>query len=665
MPTVPYTVESHIQLRRVGAIAPSPDGGWLAVAVQRLDRDGVKYLSDLWKLPTDGGAAVQLTRGESRDMAPCFRRDGALGFLSNRQPNEIKPDEDADKRMQVWLLPAAGGEPQQLTDEPLGVEAFRFAARADRMLLLTSVLTGVPHDKQRETAAERAKKGSSARNYKRQPVRHWDHWLHQNPLRANTHLLACKSDGTERIDLTPDATTELAIEPHLDISADGTRALVVWRTVGDDRVGDESVVVFELDGGTRSMLPQGAVTSTENARFSPDGQTIAAIRATRSAQHVVRPTLTLFDRDGRARALASDWDRWPHLCGWSADGRHLLVTADDAGLTPVSAIDAASGEVRRMTWRSNGGAHGEVAPLPQGGFACVRSSLLDAPECYVHDGDADSALRPLARLSNFTPATDWAETESTTTVSSDGTPIQSWITRPKSAGGGTSPTLLWIHGGPIGMAGDGWHWRWNALLAVAQGYTVVQPNPRGSTGFGQAFVQGIWGNVWGGQCYRDLMAVTDALEQRPDVDANRIMAMGGSFGGYMTNWIGTQTQRFRCLVTHASIVTMAAFTGTTDHPAWWYLEMGGENPYADPDSYDRFAPIRHIASWKTPALIVHGEQDYRCPIGEGLNLFEALQYHGVDSELLVFPDENHWIMKPRNIVAWYDNVLGFVAKHMR
>ncbi|MES1265174.1 MAG: S9 family peptidase, partial [Variovorax sp.] len=314
--------------------------------------------------------------------------------------------------------------------------------------------------------------------------------------------------------------------------------------------------------------------------------------------------------------------------------------------------------------REHTGSHGDVHALPQGGFACSRSSLLDAPECYVHDGKSDTTARALARLSNFTPATEWAEVESITTTSTDGTPIQSWITRPKNAKG-RSPVLLWIHGGPSGMSGDGWHWRWNALLAAAQGYTVVQPNPRGSTGFGQEFVQGIWGNVWGDQCYRDLMAVTDALEKRPDVDPTRIMAMGGSFGGYMSNWIGTQTDRFRCLVTHASIVTMANFTGTTDHPAWWYLEMGGENPYTEPDRYDRFAPIRHITKWKTPTLVIHGEQDYRCPIGEGLNLFEALQYHGVDSEMLVFPDENHWILKPRNIVAWYEGVLAFIGKHMQ
>src|SRR6185436_18345749 len=171
-----YSVNDHIALKRVTSIAASPDGKWLAVAVQRLDRDGAKYVSDLWKVPTNGTPAVQLTRGESKDSAPHFRRDGALGFLSNRQPNEVKPDEDAEKRMQVWLLPAEGGEPHQLTDEPLGVANFRFAARADRMVLFAPVLAGVEHDKQRETAAERVKKGTSARNFKRQPVRHWDHW---------------------------------------------------------------------------------------------------------------------------------------------------------------------------------------------------------------------------------------------------------------------------------------------------------------------------------------------------------------------------------------------------------------------------------------------------------------------------------------------------------
>lgn len=658
-----FSAEQLIRLRRVGAIAPSPDGRWLAVSVQRLSLEGTEYIADLWKLPLDGGPAIQLTRGESKDAAPCFRHDGALGFLSNRQPNERKADEDAAKRMQVWLLPAEGGEPSQLTDEPLGVEGFRFAAGSDRMAWFAPVLPGVPQEKQREAAAEQAKKGSSARHFRRQPVRHWDHWLHQNPDRANTHCFAARADASERRDLTPGATTELAIEPHLDLSPDGKRLVISWSTPGTDREEDEHLVLFDLDNARRTVFPQPANSNTGGARFSPDGHAIAAVRSTRSATAVFRPTLILLDLQGQGREVAADWDRWPNLADWTVDGRLLLVTADHEGRVPVFAVDAASGAVRELTAASDSASHAEVHPLPQGGFACVRSSLLDAPECHAHDGSPGVAARPLARLSGFTPAAGWAETESIRVPSTDGQDIQGWITRPR--GPGPHPVLLWIHGGPIGMSGDGWHWRWNPLTAVAQGYAVVQPNPRGSTGFGQAFVQGIWGNVWGEQCYRDLMAFTDALERRSDVDASRIMAMGGSFGGYMTNWIGTQTTRFRCLVTHASIVTMASFTGTTDHPAWWYLEMGGENPYADPDRYDRNAPIRHITKWKTPALVIHGEKDYRCPIGEGLNLFEALQYHGVDSELLVFPDENHWIMKPRNIVAWYETVLGFIGRHMK
>ena len=233
--TLPYTVEQHIALKRVSAIAPSPDGAWLAVAVQRLDRDGAKYASDILKVPTDGNDATQLTRGDSRDTAPSFRRDGALAFLSNREPNEIKPDEDADKRTQVWLLPAAGGEPQQLTDEPLGVDSFKFAKKADRLIVLASVLDGVDYDKQRETAKDRDKKGSSARHFRSQPVRHWDHWLHENGNMANTHVIAYSADGKNRIDLTPDAQREMSVEPEFDVSPDGTQVAVTWQSKGENR----------------------------------------------------------------------------------------------------------------------------------------------------------------------------------------------------------------------------------------------------------------------------------------------------------------------------------------------------------------------------------------------------------------------------------------------
>jgi len=661
---VTYNVEQHISLKRVSALTASPDGRWLAAVVQRLDREGAKYVSDLWKVPTDGSAATQLTRGDSKDTSPCFRHDGALCFLSNRQPNEIKPDEDAEKRMQVWCLPAAGGEPQQITDEPLGVEGFKCARQADKMALLAPVLADVPHDKQRDAAAERKKKGASARRYTRQPVRHWDHWLHENEEFAFTHVIACNADGGSRVDLTPGARHEFAIEPALDISPDGKRVAVTRHTPGADRELDTTILLIDVETREQRVIGEAPLVNFDAPVFSRDGRFIASTRAFRSPKIVMRPRAVVIDVAAAAvQELATHWDRRPNVCDWSADSRHLIVSADDAGFAPVFTIDVDRDTVQRVTAPDAGGTHSDLVALADGRIAGIRSSLREAPECFVTDARAGSPPKILARLSGHEKA-EFTVVENLTIASTDGASIQLFLVKPKDARG-PLPLLLWIHGGPIGMDTDGWHWRWNPLLAVAQGYAVALPNPRGSTGFGQEFIQGIWGNVWGAQCYEDLMAVTDALVARPDIDGDRTMAMGGSFGGYMTNWIGSQTDRFKCLITHASIVTMAQFTGTTDHPAWWYLEMGGEDPYADMARFDRFAPIRHIKNWKTPTLIIHGELDYRCPINEGLNLFEALQYHGVPSELLVFPDENHWIVKPRNIAAWYEAVLEFIGRHLK
>jgi dipeptidyl aminopeptidase/acylaminoacyl peptidase len=661
-----FTVEQHARLGRVSEVAASPCGSWLAVTVQRPDRDGAKYVSDLWRVPADGGPAVQLTRGESKDHAPRFRNDGALAFLSNRTPTEVKPDDEAAERNQVWVLPVLGGEPRQLTDQPLGVNAFRCAKRAARMVLLTPVLAGVEQALQRETAAKRRKGGPSARRFRSQPVRHWDEWLHQNPDLAYDHLLACDGEGGQCVDLTPAARGEFSIDPGFDISPDGAQVVATRISLGKDRILDSALLL--IDSGTGSSRVLGAADSVtlDEAAFSPDGTHIAAVRTARGVTLAMQPRIALIAVDtGDVRELGHRWDGWAGAPHWSPTGRQLYFCADEEGRAPIFALDIASGAVERVGGTASGGVYERLSVLEDGRIAGIHSTLLGAPECFVVAPQASAVPVKLAQLSGFEGAQEWAQVEEFSVPSTDGTPIQGFLLRPRGEDCAVRlPLLLWIHGGPIGANHDGWHWRWNPLLLVAQGYAVALPNPRGSSGFGQEFIQGIWGNVWGDQCFKDLMCVTDALCARRDIDPERTMAMGGSFGGYMTNWIGTQTARFKCLITHASIATMAQFTGTTDHPGWWYLEMGGENPYADRERFDRYAPIRHVGNWRTPVLIIHGERDYRCPINEGLNLFEALQYHGVASELLVFPDENHWILKPRNVIAWYQAVSEFIARHL-
>jgi dipeptidyl aminopeptidase/acylaminoacyl peptidase len=307
-----------------------------------------------------------------------------------------------------------------------------------------------------------------------------------------------------------------------------------------------------------------------------------------------------------------------------------------------------------------------VRPVPgTDSIGGVRHTLLGAPEPFAAPLRSDAEPRALANLSGFDPALGeaLARVETLSTPALDDTDIQYYLMTPRSRGDAPLPLLFWIHGGPISQFGDDWHWRWNALAACAAGYAVCMPNPRGSTGFGQELIEGIWNNTWGAACYEDLMVVVETVAARPEIDADRMIAMGGSFGGYMSNWIGASTDRFACIVTHASLYDLAAFYGVTDVPAWMQWEFGF-NPYEDPAAFDRYSPSAHITNWKTPTLVIHGERDYRVPVGEGLALFEALQLHGVPSELLVFPDENHWILKPRNIAVWYRTFLDFVAAHV-
>jgi dipeptidyl aminopeptidase/acylaminoacyl peptidase len=657
-------VERLLTLGRATAVAPSPDGTWLAVAVSRVGARRGKFISELWRVPLSGGAPTRLTRGRSSDRAPAFRRDGALGFLSDRPTSDAK---EADGGAQVWVLPTGGGEPVPLTDEPGGVLEFRFAREADVLVVLAPVFAGVADADQRAHAKDRDKRGPSALHYTDMPVRLWDTWI--GP--AWPHVVAYDGAGSGRRDLTPGATREFLPdsinEYHLDLSPNGDHAAVTRQSPGPDRIPDVAIEIVDVATGARRAVADSPRASFENPRFSPDGARLCCTRHDRHDGRIGRPGLWLVDvATGAGASLAADWDVWPVPQAWTPDGRAVLVSADDRGTVPVFRVDVSTQRVSRITSPQDGGCHDAIRPLWDGSAVVgLRHRLLHPPEPFAVELKENARPRLLAALSGFseTDAAAVARWEPLAARSADGAEVHSFLVLPTRAEG-PLPALVCIHGGPIGAFHDGWHWRWNPLVAVTAGFAVVLPNPRGSTGYGQAFVEGIHNNTWGAECYQDVLAATEAAAARPEIDGARIGAAGGSFGGYMANWIGAKSDRFRCLISHAGLFDLTAFYGATDYPSWLAFEFGTD-PHRDREAFERYSPARFVKDWKTPTLIIHGERDYRVPIGEALALFEALRAREVEAELLVFPDENHWILKPRNIEVWNRTLLDFATRHLQ
>ena len=653
-------------LGRVSSVAVSPDGSHVACAVARLDEARAKYVADLWLVPLDDSPPTRLTRGKYNDRAPCFRRDGSLAFLSNRPVKDQGLEEpgaqpaDDEERDQVWIFPGGDtrGEPRPLTDEALGVSAFRFAPRGDLLVVVTSVLPGVADADQRARAKDYEKNGPSDLHYgdRAGPIRHWDHWLG----RARTHVVAYDDRGRNRRDLTPDADREYRGDFQLALSRQGAWVAVVERVASDDRLVDPSIRLLDAKDGSSRRIAHGLHVEHGNPLFSREGTKIYFNRQRRSRERHGKVELCVADvASGATTVLCEDWDRWPVPQAALEDG--LVVTADDEGAVPVFLVKR-DGAVVRVTSAASGGTHDGLSATDDGRIVGIRHTLCSPPEPFVVAAKAEQTPRVLANLSGFDPKElESHETTHFDVKAGDGARVQTWLVHPKSTK--PVPTVLWIHGGPVGAFGDGWHWRWNPHVLAAAGYAVALPNARGSTGFGTDYVEGIWQNAWGGACFDDLMRVTDALEKREGLDPKRIAAMGGSFGGYMCNFIGGQTTRFRALVTHASIFHLEAMCGASDYGAYFAIEVG-TTPWKERAEFEKHSPHRFVSKWKTPTLVLHGEKDYRVPISEALILFDALQEHGVESELVVFPDENHWILRPRNVESWYGHVARFLDKHL-
>jgi dipeptidyl aminopeptidase/acylaminoacyl peptidase len=370
-------------------------------------------------------------------------------------------------------------------------------------------------------------------------------------------------------------------------------------------------------------------------------------------------TLLLVDVEtGRARELTPGFDRWPSAPQFSADGSAVYFLADDDGRHALFRVPVDGGEPVRLT---GDGAYSDLQVARDGSALYALRSAFDSPPQPVRLDPVTERQDPVPLPSPGALASLPGTLHEVTATTPDGARVQSWLVLPEGASAESpAPLLLWIHGGPL-MSWNAWSWRWCPWIMAARGYAVLLPNPALSQGFGLDFVRRGWGE-WGAAPYTDLIAALDEAEARPEIDASRTAAMGGSFGGYMANWVATQTDRFRAIVTHASLWDLDAFTGTTDGAYYWEKEWG--DPLREPKRYEMNSPHRFADAIRTPMLVIHGDKDYRVPIGEALRLWYDLQKRAVPSRFLYFPDENHWVLTPGNAAVWYETVLAFLAEHV-
>ena len=676
-PTPFHDLDAYVALPRLGSLALSPDGTRLVTGVSTLDEDGTRYVTALWEVDAAGQRpARRLTRGTKGESQARFTPAGDLLFVAARPDGS----EDDDDVAALWTLPAGGGEARVLARHPGGVEGARPAETGKTVVVAASALPRAGDLTEEERLRkERKEKKVSAILHAGYPVRYWDHDL--GPAAPKLYAMtlgdggavvsadaaAAEEEPLELRDLTPDARTHLVEASH-DVAADGSFLVTEW-VVPEGR-GSQRTDLVRIDVATGervTLLAADEGVEYSAPRISPDGRSLTYVHEERSTtEHAPRPTLRVLDLgSGESRPLGAGWDRWPGEVRWLPDGGGLLMTADDDGRAPVFHVDVQSGAVTRLT---GDGTFSDLVVAPD----CASAYALRAS--YAHPAEVvrlDLTSQPdgeveVTALRGPAPRPELPGTlEEVETTTAEGVRVRSWLALPHAASAeAPAPLLLWIHGGPLG-SWNSWSWRWNPWLMVARGYAVLLPDPALSTGYGQEMIQRGWGR-WGMEPFTDLMAATDAAVALPEIDESRTAAMGGSFGGYMANWVAGHTDRFRAIVTHASLWALDSFGPTTDASYYWAREMS-------PEMQEVNSPHRNVADIRTPMLVIHGDKDYRVPVGEGLRLwYELLSASGLPQaedgstvhRFLYFPDENHWVLTPQHAKIWYEVVLAFLAEHV-
>ena len=683
----PMQVDDLFKFLRVSDAQISPDGFWIAYVVTKVDLDANKSSSNLWLADVAGkNPPKRLTSTDKKDRHPRWSPDGKRILFESSRSGET----------QLWTIDIRGGEARQITNLATEASGAIWSADGKNIAFVSTIYPEFSKLAFKESDAANKKKMDEikaspikAKVFTKLFYRHWDSYVEDK--RQHLFVLPFDANGAEGFleprDVTPgdrDAfptSSTFSSGDDFTFSPDG-KYLVFSAVPEKDEAWSTNMDICRVSINNTSdkweNLTKENLAADSAPMFSPDGNYLAYRAQKRAGFEADKWEIMIVEtnKEGTFKGKpvsftgALKTDISVNDFTWAGKDK-ILFTADHLGkvalfqILPLEDIKAAALIKNQMSGYNSG-----ISASADGAkIAFLNASMASPPEVFA--GNADLRLSKPINISKVNEAllTELAlpKPESVTLPGAGDVPTQMWILKPP----GFDPSKKWpvaflVHGGPQGAWEDGWSYRWNPQAWAARGYVVALPNPRGSTGFGQKYVDEISGD-WGGKCYEDLMKAADYVEKLPYVDKERIGSAGASFGGYMMNWFSVKTGRFKCLINHCGVYNFESMYTTTEEIWFDEWEHSGPPWGKGRESYEKFSPHRfaeNLAKFKTPMLIIHNDLDFRVPISEGTQIFTALQRQGVPSRFVNFPDEGHWVLKPKNSQYWYKEVFTWLEKYV-
>ena len=659
----PFTARDLVTLDRVSSPTLSPDGRKLVVAVREADFDANKASTGLWiedLYARDAAPPVRFTAEGFSVNSPSFSPDGsALYFMSAKSGSN-----------QLWKQALAGGDAVQVTNYPLDVGSYKLSPDGKSVAVSFEVFidcADLACTKSR--LDQKAATKASGRLYNQLFVRHWDTWA--DGRRNQLYVVPFGDDGlaaSEPVRISTGIDGDVPSKPFGDASEyawapDGQSLVFSVRVAGREEAWSTNFDLYQAGVDARRAprnLTAANLAMDTGPEFSGDGKTLYYRAMKRPGFEADRLALMAMDLgSGKTREIAPDWDRSADGIKLSADGQAIYTQAYDVGTHPLFKVDIASGAVGKVV---PGGTIGGF-DLAGDTLAFTRDNLKSPAQAFVARADGSAERQITQANADVLPNLAFGDYEQFNFKGWNDETVHGYVVKPVGyEEGKTYPVAFLIHGGPQGSFGDNFHYRWNPQTYAGAGFAVVMIDFHGSTGYGQAFTDSI-SQDWGGKPLEDLQKGFAAAQQKYSfLDGDRACALGGSYGGYMVAWIaGNWPDGFKCLVNHAGVFD-TRIMGTNTEELWFSEWENGGTPVQVPENYEKFNPANHVGKWKAPMLVIHGQLDYRVLVEQGLASFSAAQRNGVESQLLYFPDENHWILKPHNSVQWHETVNAWLKR---